>query len=57
MNEGFTIFLFLTLHVWLQGRGVLCVPTHHVGVERRSDSFVVEVIPVDWREEGVVLYF
>lgn len=31
--------------------------THHVGVVRRSDSFVVEVIPVDWSEKGVVLYF
>lgn len=31
--------------------------THHIWVVRRSDSLVVKVIPVDWREKDVVLYF
>lgn len=30
---------------------------HHVWVVRRSDSFVVQVIPVDWSEKDVVLDF
>lgn len=30
---------------------------HHVWVVRRSDSFVVKVVPVDWSEKDVVLYF
>lgn len=31
--------------------------THHIRVVRGSDSLVVKVVPVDWREKGVVLYF
>lgn len=34
-----------------------CSLAHHVWVVRRSDSFVVKVVPVDWREKDVVLYF
>ncbi len=31
--------------------------THHIRVVRGSDSLVIKVVPVDWREKGVVLYF
>lgn len=52
LERVFAVTLHIRIWDW-----VLCVQTHHVGVERRSDPFVVEVIPVDRREEGVVLYF
>ena len=32
------------------------IPTYHIGVERRSNPLVVQVIPVYWAEEYVVLY-
>lgn len=32
------------------------MPTYHIGVKWRSDPLVVQVIPVYWAEEYVVLY-
>lgn len=31
-------------------------PTYHIGVERRSNPLVVQIIPVYWAEEYMVLY-
>lgn len=40
----------------MQGNPASATTTYHIGVEGRSDPLVIQVIPVYWAEEHMILY-